>query len=238
MDLHQLALVLQILGLAAGAWVSVKAFGKWIWPAFKRFWSVIACAWDRLRVVWHLLEKGLPALTTEIAEMRTTINTMSGKILDVPQRLDGLTKQGQERKEQVKMIGDQVGQVVRQVAIIGSTVRAQNNANPSVATFKLDHSGKCFEVNRTFCKWVGLSPPDLTDWRWLATVHPDDRDRVRGELVDCIHDAIRWQSKFRMVALSGTSFDVDGSADPIPDGAIPAELWQGQIYRSIANIAA
>jgi PAS domain S-box-containing protein len=63
----------------------------------------------------------------------------------------------------------------------------------------------------------GLPPGDrrITHEEWLATIHPDDRERIQADLQDCIERTHIWDKEFRVVW---------------PDGSVHWLLGKGQVF--------
>lgn len=179
--------------------------------AFMRWgWPIIACAWKRATTVWHNLET-FPA---KLAELRA----------------DG--------EARGNTLGEAIGKVDRKVDSLQNTQRAALNTNARVAVFEADELGRCTVVNRTYLRWSGLAPSELLGWGWLNAIHADDREKVRAAWMSCVADCRRFECRYRMIDASGKDFDVDVSADPIPEGAAVAERWYGQVYQVAARASA
>lgn len=66
----------------------------------------------------------------------------------------------------------------------------------------------------------GQSPASVATGRdWIACIHPEDRDRVQGEIGETIRAGQRsWRSEFRFCAPSGAVFEIEGRGCLILDG--------------------
>lgn len=67
-----------------------------------------------------------------------------------------------------------------------------------VGLFQSDSSGKCVYTNEQTQKILGLSPEEITDFKWLQALHPDDRDKVITELNKCSvsHKALKIEHRY------------------------------------------
>lgn len=187
------------------------AAGAAIYSFWRWLWPVLTCAMKRVRDVWS----GLESLPDKLAELRA----------------DG--------EARGTTLGESIGKVDKKVDSLQNTQRAALNTNARVAVFETDEIGRCTVVNRTYLRWSGLAPSELLGWGWLNAIHPDDREKVRKAWLSCVADCRRFECRYRMVDAAGKDFEVDVSADPIPEGAAVAERWYGQVYRvSVAASAA
>ncbi len=62
----------------------------------------------------------------------------------------------------------------------------------SVGIFRTDAAGKCLYVNERWCHMNGLDASAAAGHGWIATIHPEDRERVIAEW----NDAVQWQQPF------------------------------------------
>ena len=53
--------------------------------------------------------------------------------------------------------------------------------NAPVGIFRTDDAGAATYVNQCWCAMVGLTPEQSMGTRWLAAVHPDDREQVLAD---------------------------------------------------------
>ena len=213
-----------------------------IWAGWRYVWPMIVCFFARLRTVWNTLEQ-MPGLLTEYHLLQGQVHDFAGvanmvsQALDhknpesVPNRMTYLVEQGNERGAQLKAQGDQISNVAAKVDTLSNTLRASQNTNPRLATFEADEKGRCIYVNKTYLRWTGLSLAETLGWAWMNGVHPDHREAVRADWLQAIADARRFQKRYMMVSTDGSTFEVDCSAEPIPEGTTPAERWIGSIYR-------
>lgn len=228
---------LQTIGAAAASLTSIWVFVKVIWPGLTKAWRAVACAWGRTKKVIDTLEK-MPGLLTEYLALKTTVDDLTGVAAAVKGAV--LDEQGQSRiaqlHDQGNARGEQLARVDRKVDSLAQTIRATQNANPRLATFHADHDGLLFTANRTFLQWTGLPLEDALRWGWINAVHPDDVERVRAAVRSAIADARRIsQLRFRLVHVNGSVVDVEGSAEPVPEGSSPAERWEWFLYRTGAQ---
>lgn len=229
----------ELLGIVAGSLTSAWVLWSYVWPALLKIGRAVACAWGRTKKVIDTLEK-MPGLLTEYLALKTTVDDLSGiaaevktAVIDGPDSLQArvglLHEQGNAR-------GEQLATVARKVDSLAQTMRATQNANPRLATFHADHDGLLFTANRTFLQWTGLPLEDAMRWGWVNAIHPEDVERVRAAVRAAIADARRIsQLRFRLVHVNGAVVDVEGSAEPVPEGSSPAERWEWFLYRTGAQ---
>jgi PAS domain S-box-containing protein len=200
---------LEIAGLAGGA-------GATIWAAWKYAWPVLACSWVRVLNVWHALER-LQALLNGPESM--------------PVRIEQLHTQASAASVERAAQSEVIGVVAKKVDAIANTQRAVMNTNARMATFEADDQGLWTITNRAYLKWTGLQAKEAQRWGWLNAVHPDDIVKVRSAWESCVKDCRRFEFRCRMVnVVTGKIFEVDMSADPIPEGVVPCERWFGAMY--------
>ena len=203
---------------------------RYLWPHVGKFWRMAKCFWDRACGVFHTLEQ-MPKLLEEWDDRGASINTLKGMVIGLKPMIDQLVAQGIKRTEQLQDQGSNIAAINGKVDLLGSTLSAQNNANPRLATFDTNAKGECTAVNRTYLKWVGMQREDVLGFGWINAIHPDDREHVREEWLAAVREERRFTARYRMLDSSGNAFDVEGTAERIPDAPLPAECWKGFIYR-------
>lgn len=67
-----------------------------------------------------------------------------------------------------------------------------------VGVFQSNADGSCFYTNEQTSKILGLSNEEMTDLKWFASVHPDDKKRVISELIRCTknHEIFKMEYRF------------------------------------------
>lgn len=121
----------------------------------------------------------------------------------------------------------------KKIDAINNTMRATANTNTRLATFEADHDGLFKYVNRTFLRWVGLTFAEVENNGWRNAIHHDDRDHVVRNWESAVRDSRRFHERFRLLHSDGvTVIYVDANAEPIPEGAFPAERWVGSLIRT------
>jgi PAS domain-containing protein len=232
-----------------GAIVAVWGIVRHVWPCSVRCANVASCALNRAKTVWAGLED-LPKMQEQFSEHKKALETVQSIATrvneavsvdgadSIPTKLAVLFAQSNARSlelaehgQQLTRVDARLGMMDKKVDTIANTQRASLNTNPRMATFEADNNGFWTQTNRAYLKWTGLQMVDTLRWGWLNAVHISDRDRVRREWASCVGDTRRFECRFRMVNVnSGVQFEVDASADPIPEGIVPCERWFGTIY--------
>lgn len=221
-----------------------------LWTAVKHVWPIIACFWNRVRVVFAELEK-LPLMRGVITELDAKVNTANGIAIrmqevlvlegpdSVPAKLSLLFEQSEARGRTLDAHGEQITKIDAKIDSVVNTQRAVLNTNSRMATFDADSRGVWIAVNRTFLKWTGLTEPEAVHWSWLNAIHPEDQNRIRTSWVSAVFETRRFETRCRMIhATTGKVFEVDISADPIPEGMIPCERWFGTVYQVAVGVPA
>lgn len=239
MSPESINLMLQIAGGAAAAAASLWGFLRWIWPQISSLWcrvrdrmearaliqlgmAKLPEALERLRHM-DLIQSQLTLITRQV--MPNGGSSLSDALARVEKNITALQEQAELRSVQITTIG-------KQVAMVGMTMKATIEANASMATFDVSDRGLMTEANKTLLRWTGMQLIDVKNWGWVNFVHPIDRVRVRGEWNQAVADVRALKVKFAMLDESGTSFDVELTMTPIPEGASPCDKFVGVIYRT------
>jgi len=68
-------------------------------------------------------------------------------------------------------------------------------------TFEVDGTGKVTWVNRAYVEEFGLSLDDISGHKWMAPIHPEDRERVVREWSHIVSDqrqgSIQYKARFK-----------------------------------------
>jgi PAS domain S-box-containing protein len=121
----------------------------------------------------------------------------------------------------------------------GEALRASENrfrllANRApVGIFRADANGQAVYVNRTWCELAGLKPQAALGQEWLASLHPEDRERVAADWARAVKRGAGLVTEFRFLT-SGIVTWVQGNAVPIRDDAGGVTGYVG----TVANITA
>lgn len=213
--------VITLGGLLGGLWFSFR----------KRIKGYV----DRTKDVLAAAEQ-LPVLVAANAAFKDELSAVSGMAKRVQEAV--LPNGGGSIPDELKRMstqhaafGEQISVIGKKVDSIANTQRANQNANPRVATFETDDKGRCTYANRTYLRWTGLSLAEVLGWGWLNAIHPDYQARVRGHWDSAVADSRRFQERYKMVHVDGSAFEVDGTAEPIPENVTPAERWVGMLVK-------
>ena len=69
----------------------------------------------------------------------------------------------------------------------------------TAALYVSDPSGRCTHVNRRFCQLVGAPRKRLLGMGWVASVYPDDRERVLAGRGRALGDVESFEIRYRVV---------------------------------------
>ncbi len=89
--------------------------------------------------------------------------------------------------------------------------------NASMGIYMSDLAGNLIYLNRAFYEITGRSPEELAGRRWLAALHPEDRERVVSEWDAAVRSARSFQSEHRFCSPDGKSVWVVVRSDPFRD---------------------
>lgn len=81
-----------------------------------------------------------------------------------------------------------------------------------VGIFQTDAEGNCSLVNEKWCRLAGLAPDATRGEGWVASIHPDDRERVRAEWRASTLGESEFASEYRFQTPEGEVTWVSGSA--------------------------
>jgi diguanylate cyclase (GGDEF)-like protein/PAS domain S-box-containing protein len=93
-------------------------------------------------------------------------------------------------------------------------LEAVNDASP-IGLFRADLDGAFRYVNRAFERMSGQRSDEAESDGWLASVHPDDRERVAADWRSAVTARSRFQSRHRLRPDSGQTVWVSASAAPL-----------------------
>ena len=97
-----------------------------------------------------------------------------------------------------------------------------------VGIFQTDFTGQLKYVNDRFCELVAQQATDLysSPHGWLASVHPEDRNRVKTQWTWCVRERIHFRSEFRFQVKEATG---DTTITWVLVHAVPiAEKYKGR----------
>src|SRR5574343_1543531 len=172
MDPNQLTNLLQLAIAVCTVVGLLYGFFVWLWPK-------LCAVGSRIAEFFRSIER-IPAALDAIASIES-----------IDQRLTLITKQvmpngGSSMPDSMKRIeatlktnAAAAAEVRQTVDLMAATLRAQANTNPRMATFEASPTGALTDANKTYLRWTGLTLPELVNWGWINSVHPEDRERVR-----------------------------------------------------------
>src|SRR5262245_43475119 len=83
-----------------------------------------------------------------------------------------------------------------------------------VGLFRTDAAGQYLYVNEGWCRLTGRSPEDARGLQWLASIHPEERDRVVDAWTAAVREGREFKGQFRIADPSGATRWVEGYAIP------------------------
>ncbi len=99
----------------------------------------------------------------------------------------------------------------------GSRRLATRATSASMGIYMSDLAGNLIYLNRAFHEITQRSPEELAGRRWIAALHPEDRERVSSEWDAAVQSARSFQSEHRFCSPEGKSVWVVARADPFRD---------------------
>ncbi len=87
--------------------------------------------------------------------------------------------------------------------------------------------GSCDFVSQQWVDYTGLSEAALLGYRWLDPVHPDDRERVRGEWKAAVAARTALNAEFRICSKEGSFRWFKARSVPIRDERGDLVKWYG-----------
>lgn len=128
-------------------------------------------------------------------------------------------------------IAHDFAELKREFVLFGASVRAMIASDDTLATFEASPAGLLIDANRTYLRWTGKTPAELSGWGWINSVHVQDRQSLRVEWESAVRDVRQAILAFRMLAADGSDFKVKATITPIPEGIVPCEKFVGVIHR-------
>jgi len=238
MSPENINLAMSIAGGVATVGASFWAFMKWLWPSvvrlYHRFWVYV----DQKQAI----QAGLAQLPTALAKLsqmdniQTQLTLITRQVLpnggsSLPDSLARLETQFSVMQAKSGARDIQIAAIGQQVAMVGMTMKATLETNPSMATFEASDMGLLTEANNTLLRWTGQQISGVRNWGWVNAVHPDDRTRVRGEWNQAVADCRQLKVRFKMLDDSGIAFYVELTMTPLPEGVAHCDKFVGVIYR-------
>lgn len=104
------------------------------------------------------------------------------------------------------------------------------------AIFETDAAGNYVDVNRTYCRWVGRSPSELSGKGWVNSIAQLWQEEVMDSWTMAVQQEREFTMKFRLVDTDGETMPVFGTAFPLYDTKKVLVGWVGIIYKSDDHI--
>lgn len=204
--------------ITAGAAAIGAVYGGWryAWPLMKRWGARWMLFWTGFDTV--------PLIHGSLAELHAGIARLEKFGIDE-------AAQGASRGAQIEEQGKQISAIGKSLALTNMTMRATLASDPNMATFEADPQGRLIEASKTMLRWTGKQFAEVAGWGWIATVHPDDRLRVRNEWNQAVSDCRTFELTYLMCGPEG-AYEVRVTATPIPELVTPCEKYIGVIYRT------
>lgn len=103
--------------------------------------------------------------------------------------------------------------VTAEIALRESEEKYQRIATVSpVGIFRCDSQGKCLYVNECWCQMTGLTLTAALGWGWTAAIHPEDREQVIQQWLECININQPFRLEYRFLRADGKITWVLGQA--------------------------
>src|SRR3954469_18367160 len=87
--------------------------------------------------------------------------------------------------------------------------------------------GSCDYFSAQWTEHTGVSEPDLLGWRWLETLHPDDREPTRKFWLDSLAEHHPYDIKYRALRRDGESCWFKSRGVPVRDSNGAIIKWFG-----------
>ncbi|MBD2340812.1 PAS domain S-box protein [Calothrix sp. FACHB-156] len=81
-----------------------------------------------------------------------------------------------------------------------------------VGIYRTDASGKVLYVNEYWCKMTGMTQNQALENGWIASLHPQDRERVQTEWLQSVAQNLPFRSEYRYQRPDGSEIWVFGQA--------------------------
>lgn len=118
---------------------------------------------------------------------------------------------GHSMRDAVNMLGDAVARISARSKIMEDQL--------PFASFGADENGRFVHVNYTLCEWSGREESELLGFNWQNTIHTDDQDGVKKQLLASIFDIREMDINFRFTHTNGECFKVRCIAKPTFNGS-------------------
>ena len=100
-------------------------------------------------------------------------------------------------------------------------------ARTPLVVFVNDAAGNWIHVNERWCELAGLTPAESIGDGWAAAVHPDDRERVRGEWAEAVRTGNAMIVDYRLLRADGGISWLQGFASALHDDYGEVSGWVG-----------
>lgn len=171
------------------------------------------------------------------------IRTASEAFLELPQhmphlrQLAALSASIQEIRHQVTHNGggsmkDQVVETKNMVQRLSGTFRAHLDNDDNMARFEWDPNGALTWITGAFFDWTGSRNTNAAGFGWLTSVAPEDRERVRNEIMACVADGRGFRLSFGLLTEDDNWIPVEGYASPVRHpSTLDVMGWAGALRR-------
>jgi PAS domain S-box-containing protein len=211
-----------------GGILSIAAFHRWLWP-------IVVRAFKRTKAMFLAFEK-LPTAFVEFGSMKDRIEEVAEMAIQVRKAVlpnggsslpDAMARIEASTAERTVMLQEM------NKAIIGivNLQKAAQNTNRRMAALEFDLNGRLIEVSKTYGRWTGVESNDLLGWGWINTVHPEDKDRVRRDLLSAVNECRSEVLRFSMIDHTGIAREVELTFNPVPDAPGTCEKFFGSLVK-------
>jgi PAS domain S-box-containing protein len=126
-----------------------------------------------------------------------------------------------------------VQSIQHSTALLVGKLRAQADADHSVARVEGAADGRLEWTSSALARWTGRTPSELQGHGWISSIHPEDREQVADEWSRCIRFGRTFDAAFRLRDDDGVAIWVRMTASPVPVPELPeVACWVGALRQT------
>lgn len=95
------------------------------------------------------------------------------------------------------------------------------------AVFETDETGEFVDVNRTYCRWIGRSPMEMTGMGWVNTIAPAWRACVVKQWTLAVNQEREFSMNYRLLDTDDKTIPVHCTAFPLYNHKKKLSGWIG-----------